>query len=64
MADPAAPNAPQILGPVGPDGLPLGDPNSSAPDLNLNPNELVGGGPAGKLQSILEDSSAYGGERE
>ncbi|WP_241177805.1 MlaD family protein [Mycolicibacterium nivoides] len=64
MADPGAPNPAQILGPVGPDGLPLGDKNTSAPDLHLSEREGVGSGPESKLQAILEDSSAYGGERE
>ncbi|OCB14052.1 hypothetical protein A5717_11040 [Mycolicibacterium porcinum] len=64
MADPGAPNPAQILGPVGPDGLPLGDKNTSAPDLHLEEREGYGSDPADKLQSILEDSSAYGGERE
>ncbi|MGV0741073.1 tetratricopeptide repeat protein [Mycolicibacterium sp. XJ870] len=64
MADPNAPNPPQILGPVGSDGLPLGDKNTSAPDLYLDEREGVPPGPAGKLQSILEDASSYGGERE
>ncbi|MDH6197977.1 hypothetical protein M2272_004633 [Mycobacterium frederiksbergense] len=64
MADPAAANPAQILGPVGPDGLPLGDKNTSAPDLHLTDREVGGTGPAGKLQSILEDASSYGGERE
>lgn len=64
VADPAAPHPAQILGPVGPDGLPLGDKNTSAPDLHLEDREGVGSGPEGKLQAILEDSSSYGGERE
>lgn len=64
VADPRAPNPAQILGPVGPDGLPLGDKNTSAPDLRLEEREGHGSGPADKLQSILEDASAYGGERE
>lgn len=65
MADPAAANPPQILGPVGPDGLPLGDPNSSAPDLSLDEGEgRDSTDPARRLQYLLEDSSSYGGERE
>ncbi|MED5812847.1 hypothetical protein VST63_10790 [Mycolicibacterium sp. 050232] len=64
MADPGVPNPAQILGPVGPDGLPLGDKNTSAPDLHLEGREGVGSAPEDKLQSILEDASSYGGERE
>ncbi|MFV8141893.1 tetratricopeptide repeat protein [Mycolicibacterium senegalense] len=64
MANPAAPNPAQILGPVGPDGLPLGDPNSSAPDLTLNRKDRYSTDPARRLQDLLEDSSSYGGERE
>ncbi len=64
VADPGAPNPAQILGPVGPDGLPLGDKNTSAPDLHLEGRKGAGSGPEDKLQSILEDASSYGGERE
>lgn len=64
VADPAAPNPAQILGPVGPDGLPLGDKNTSAPDLRLEGRDGLGSDPGNKLQAILEDSSSYGGERE
>lgn len=63
VADPATPNPVQILGPVGADGLPLGDQNKSAPDLNLNDRRQALS-PADKLQSILEDANSYGGERE
>ncbi|MBU8809524.1 tetratricopeptide repeat protein [Mycolicibacterium goodii] len=63
VADPATPNPVQILGPVGPDGLPLGDQNTSAPDLHLNDRRRALS-PADKLQNILEDANSYGGERE
>jgi hypothetical protein len=64
VADPATPNPVQILGPVGADGLPLGDQNKSAPDLHLNDDRRRALSPADKLQTILEDANSYGGERE
>ena len=61
VADPAAPNAPRILGKVGSDGLPLGDPNVAGPDLSLHPGQ---GAPIDRLQALLENANSYGGERE
>ncbi|MGH3580111.1 MAG: hypothetical protein ACRDUB_00880, partial [Mycobacterium sp.] len=47
VASPSDPSAPRILGPVGPDGLPVGDPNAAAPDLTLSPGD---GAPMDRLQ--------------
>jgi hypothetical protein len=61
VADPAAANPPRILSQVGPDGLPIGDPNVAAPPLKLKPGE---GEPLDVLQKMLEDANSYGGDRE
>ncbi|MGE2716593.1 hypothetical protein ACQI4L_21265, partial [Mycolicibacterium litorale] len=61
VADPATPNPARILGPVGPDGLPLGDADVAAPDLTLRPEE---GAPIDRLRALLEAANSYGGQRE
>ncbi|WP_193043042.1 hypothetical protein [Mycolicibacterium baixiangningiae] len=61
VAEPATPNPPRILGPVGPDGLPLGDPDVAGPDLTLNPEE---GAPIDRLRALLENANSFGGQRE
>ena len=60
-ADPSAPLAPRILGPVGADGLPLGDPNAAPPNLSLEPGT---GSPTDQLQTLLDNANSYGGDRE
>ena len=47
---------------VGPDGIPIGDPNSAGPPLTLKPDD--GNGQLGRLQGLLEDANSYSGDRE
>ncbi|SEH46676.1 hypothetical protein SAMN04489835_0130 [Mycolicibacterium rutilum] len=61
VADPTAPNPTRILGQVGPDGLPIGDPNTAGPPLSLKPGE---GEPRDRLQEMLGNANSYGGQRE
>jgi hypothetical protein len=61
VADPDAANPPRILSQVGPDGIPIGDPNVAGPPLNLKPGE---GEPLDALQKMLENANSYGGDRE
>ncbi|MCV7281801.1 hypothetical protein H7J88_19410 [Mycolicibacterium flavescens] len=61
VADPNAPNPARILGQVGADGLPVGDPNTAGPPLSLSPGD---GEPRDRLQEMLENANSYGGQRE
>lgn len=62
VADPNAPTPIRIMGEVGPDGIPIGDPNVAGPPLTLKPDD--GNGQLGQLQGVLEDANSYSGDRE
>ncbi|MDG4669369.1 hypothetical protein [Mycobacterium sp. 236(2023)] len=62
VADPNAPQAIRIMGEVGPDGIPIGDPNTAGPPLTLGP--VDGEGQLGLLERLLEDANSYSGDRE
>ena len=61
VADPNAPQPIRIIGEVGPDGIPVGDPGVSAPPLTLGPGD---GNPLNRLEGLLENANSYSGDRE
>jgi hypothetical protein len=63
VADPNAPIPIRIMGEVGPDGIPIGDPNVAGPALTLGPGD-GDGGQLDRLEGLLEDANSYSGDRE
>ncbi|MEH3139489.1 MAG: hypothetical protein PGN37_04760 [Mycobacterium kyogaense] len=61
VADPNAPQPIRIMGEVGPDGIPIGDPGVTAPPLTLGPGN---GNPLDRLEGLLENANSYSGDRE
>lgn len=61
IADPNAPLPIRIMGEVGPDGIPIGDPGVSAPPLTLGPGD---GNQLDRLEDLLENANSYSGDRE
>jgi hypothetical protein len=61
VADPDAPIPIRIRGQVGPDGIPIGDPNVAGPPLTLGPDNR---NPLERLEDLLESSNSYSGDRE
>lgn len=61
VADPNAPVPIRIKGKVGPDGVPLGDPNSAGPPLTMGPGD---GDQLERLGGLLENANSYSGDRE
>ncbi|TRW78229.1 hypothetical protein FK535_26080 [Mycolicibacterium sp. 018/SC-01/001] len=61
VADPNAPQPIRIMGEVGPDGIPIGDPGVVAPPLTLGPAD---GSQLDRLEELLENANSFSGDRE
>ena len=59
-AGPSHPDG-RIIGEVGPDGIPIGDPGVSPPALTLGRRE---GNQLDRLEDLLENANSYSGDRE